>query len=51
MSRTVVNIACSILVLATNVVINLVLSPIIVETVGVEANGFVALASNCVTYA
>lgn len=51
MSRTFVNIACSILVLATNVVINLVLSPIIVETVGVEANGFVTLANNCVTYA
>ena len=51
MSKTIVNIACSILVLATNVAINLVLSPIIVETIGVEANGFVTLANNCVTYA
>lgn len=51
MNRTLVNIACSILVLVTNVVINLVLSPIIVETIGVEANGFVTLANNCVTYA
>lgn len=46
-----VNIACSVLVLAVNVAINLVLSPIIVSTLGAEANGFVTLANNCVTYA
>lgn len=51
MNRTLINIACSVLVLAVNVVINLVLSPIIVETLGAEANGFVTLANNCVTYA
>lgn len=51
MNRTIVNIACSILVLITNVAINLVLSPIIVKTIGAEANGFVTLANNCVTYA
>lgn len=51
MNRTIVNVACSILVLAANIIINLVLSPIIVETLGVEANGFVTLANNCVTYA
>lgn len=51
MNRTVINIACSVLVLAANVAINLVLSPIIVATLGAEANGFVALANNCVTYA
>lgn len=51
MGGTIINVICSILVLATNVVINLVLSPIIVETIGVEANGFVTLANNCVTYA
>lgn len=51
MSRTLINIACSVLVLAVNIVINLVLSPIIVATLGAEANGFVTLANNCVTYA
>lgn len=51
MNRTFVNITCSILALAVNVAINLILSPIIVETIGVEANGFVTLANNCVTYA
>lgn len=51
MNRTFINIACSVLVLAVNVVINLVLSPIIVSTLGAEANGFVTLANNCVTYA
>lgn len=51
MNRTLVNIACSVLVLAVNVTINLVLSPIIVATLGAEANGFVTLANNCVTYA
>lgn len=51
MNRTVINIACSVFVLAVNVVINLVLSPIIVATLGAEANGFVTLANNCVTYA
>ena len=51
MNRTIVNIACSVLVLATNVLINLFLSPIIVATLGAEANGFVSLANNCVTYA
>ena len=51
MNRTIINITCSILVLITNVAINLILSPIIVATIGVEANGFVTLANNCVTYA
>ena len=51
MRKTLVNVACSILVLATNMIINLFLSPLIVETIGVEANGFVTLANNCVTYA
>lgn len=50
-NRTLVNVACSILVLAANVAISLILSPFIVETVGIEANGFVSLANNCVTYA
>ena len=51
MNRTIVNIACSVLVLVTNVLISLFLSPIIVATLGTEANGFVSLANNCVTYA
>ncbi len=50
-SRTIVNVICSILVLITNIVISLFLSPFIVAHIGVEANGFVILASNFITYA
>lgn len=50
-SRTVVNLICSIAVFITNFAINFVLSPYIVRTIGVEANGFVTLASNFITYA
>ncbi len=49
--KTMVNVICSIMVLATNILINFWLSPYIVEHIGVEANGFVTLASNFVTYA
>ena len=35
----------------TNLLIGFVLSPYIVRNIGVEANGFVTLASNFVTYA
>ncbi len=49
--KTIVNLVCSIMVLLTNIVIGFWLSPFIVENVGVEANGFVTLSSNFVTYA
>lgn len=49
--KTVINLICSMMVLATNVVINFWLSPYIVKNIGVEANGFVTLANNFVAYA
>lgn len=49
--RTAINVLSSLAVLISNVVIALLLSPYIVKTIGVEANGFVTLANNIVTYA
>lgn len=49
--KTMINLICSIMVLATNVIISFWLSPYIVKNIGVEANGFVTLANNFVTYA
>ncbi len=49
--KTIINVICSILVLVTNLAISFVLSPYIVAHIGVEANGFVTLANNFVTYA
>ncbi len=49
--RTYINLICSILALACNILIGFVLSPFIVKSIGVEANGFVTLANNFVTYA
>lgn len=49
--KTMINLVCSMMVLLTNIVINFWLSPYIVENIGVEANGFVTLANNFVTYA
>lgn len=49
--RTIINVASSIAVLITHALISFVLSPYIVENIGVEANGFVTLANNCITYA
>lgn len=51
MKKTVINLICSILLLCTNTLISFFLSPYIVENIGVEANGFITLASNFVTYA
>ena len=48
---TTVNIVSGIVVLLTNVSISFFLSPYIIQTIGVEANGFVNLANNFVTYA
>lgn len=49
--KTMINVICSIMVLATNAIVNFWLSPYIVENIGVEANGFITLANNFVTYA
>lgn len=49
--RTFINVVSSMLVLLTNIVISFTLSPYIVRNIGVEANGFVTMASNFVTYA
>ncbi|MCA5963718.1 hypothetical protein LC724_29820 [Blautia sp. RD014234] len=46
-----INVICSLMVLAANVIINFWLSPYIVKNIGVEANGFITLANNFVTYA
>lgn len=50
-NRTIFNVICSVLVLVSNIVISLWLSPFIIKNIGVEANGFVSLASNFVSYA
>ncbi len=50
-SQSVVNLICSLCVLLVNLFISFWLSPFIIRTIGVEANGFVSLASNFITYA
>lgn len=49
--RTFINLISSMGVLITNILISFFLSPYIVRTIGVEANGFVTLANNFVLYA
>ncbi len=49
--KTIINVVCSLMVLVTNAIISFWLSPYIVSNIGVEANGFVTLANNFVTYA
>lgn len=49
--NTYINIITSIGVMAINLIISFWLSPYIIQTIGVEANGFVSLANNFVTYA
>lgn len=49
--NTAINILSSVGVLVTNLLISFFLSPYIIKTIGVEANGFVNLANNFVTYA
>lgn len=48
--QTVVNIAAGILNMLVGTAISFVLSPYIVRTLGVEANGFVSLAQNFINY-
>lgn len=49
--NTYINIISSVGVLVVNLFISFWLSPYIISTIGVEANGFVSLANNFVTYA
>ena len=49
--NTYINIITSVGVLIVNLFISFWLSPYIIRTIGVEANGFVSLANNFVTYA
>lgn len=49
--QTAINILSSLLVLIISAMINFFLSPYIIANVGEEANGFVQLANNFVTYA
>lgn len=48
--QTVINIVASVLNMAVTTLISFVLSPYIVGTLGVEANGFVSLANNFINY-
>ena len=48
--QSALNIVGSIVVVAINVAINFLLSPFIVEHLGVEANGYITLANNFVSY-
>ncbi len=49
--NTYINIITSVGVLMVNLFISFWLSPYIIRTIGVEANGFVSLANNFITYA
>lgn len=49
--NTYINIVTSVGVMVVNLFISFWLSPYIIRTIGVEANGFVSLANNFVTYA
>lgn len=50
-SRTFINIICSVMEMAAGLLVSFFLSPYIIRTIGVEANGFVSLAQNFTTYA
>ena len=49
--RTYLNILCSMATMGMNLGISFCLSPYIIRTIGVEANGFVGLANSFVTWA
>lgn len=48
--QTIINITASVLNMLVATMISFVLSPYIVRTLGVEANGFVSLANNFINY-
>ena len=49
--RTYLNILCSVVTMAVNLAVSFRLSPYIIRTIGVEANGYVGLANSFVTWA
>lgn len=49
--HTLINVLSSLVVLVVSAAVNFVLSPYIITNIGEEANGFVQLANNFVTYA
>lgn len=49
--NTLINIISSVGVLGVNISVSFFLSPYIIRTIGIEANGFVTLANNFITYA
>lgn len=49
--KLIINLFSSIIAFAVNLLIGFFLSPYIVKNLGVEANGFIALANNFITYA
>lgn len=49
--QLIINVVSSLVAFAVNLIINFVLSPYIVKTIGVEANGFISLANTFITYA
>lgn len=49
--QTIINITAAVVNMLVTTLISFVLSPYIVKTLGVEANGFVGLANNFITYA
>lgn len=51
MKRTAINLAASIASMITNIIIGFWLSPYVIAHIGIEANGFITLASNFITYA
>ncbi len=50
-AQTLINLASSLVTMLIALCINFFLSPYIVETLGAEANGFIQLANNFITYA
>ena len=48
--KMALNLVCSLASFFTSLLINFILSPYIVKTIGVEANGFISLGNNFITY-
>lgn len=51
MKRTAINLMASIAAMITNIIIGFWISPYVIAHIGIEANGFITLANNFITYA
>lgn len=49
--KTSINLICSVGSMITGLLVSFYLSPYIIRTIGIEANGFISLANNFTTYA